>query len=174
VVADQGTAFYGAVALRLPRDVRFIGQALWASIGYALPAAFGAQTAAPDRRVVLLVGDGAALMTAQEIGSMLRDGQRPIVVLINNEGYTIERAIHGPEAPYNDIPRWDWSLLPKAMGADNDTVILQARTTIELRAALATAATSECFVMLEATLPKHDLPAFLETLAQAIARRNAA
>jgi indolepyruvate decarboxylase len=174
LVADQGTAYYGAATLRLPRDVRFIGQALWASIGYALPAAFGAQTAAPDRRVVLLIGDGGALMTAQEIGSMLRDGQRPIVVLINNDGYTIERAIHGPEERYNDIPRWDWSLLPKAMGAGNDTMMLQARSAAELRSALATAATSDRFVLLEATLPKHDLPAFLATLIQAFTRRNAA
>jgi indolepyruvate decarboxylase len=49
------------------------------------------------RRVVLIVGDGAAQLTIQEMGSMLRDKQKPLILLLNNEGYTVERAIHGPE-----------------------------------------------------------------------------
>lgn len=51
VLADQGTAFYGMATHRLPRDVTFIGQPLWASIGYTLPALLGAclgATSAPD------------------------------------------------------------------------------------------------------------------------------
>jgi indolepyruvate decarboxylase len=59
--------------------------------------------------VVLIVGDGAAQLTIQEMGSMLRDKQHPLILLLNNEGYTVERAIHGPEQRYNDIALWDWS-----------------------------------------------------------------
>ncbi|RAN86364.1 hypothetical protein B5P41_29685, partial [Bacillus sp. SRB_28] len=53
-------------------DATLLVQPLWGSIGFTLPAAYGAQTAAPDRRVVLIIGDGAAQLTIQEMGSMLR------------------------------------------------------------------------------------------------------
>ena len=41
VLADQGTSFYGMADHRLPKRVTFIGQPLWGSIGYTLPAAVG-------------------------------------------------------------------------------------------------------------------------------------
>lgn len=40
---------------------------------------------------------------------MQRDGQKPVVMVLNNDGYTVERAIHGPEQRYNDIAAWDWT-----------------------------------------------------------------
>lgn len=95
LLVDQGTAAFGAAALSLPDGAEVVVQPLWGSIGYSLPAAFGAQTASPDRRVILIIGDGAAQLTIQEMGSMLRDGQAPVILLLNNDGYTVERAIHG-------------------------------------------------------------------------------
>ena len=56
-------------------------------------------------------GDGAAQLTAQEIGTLLREECAPIVV-INNDGYTIKRAFHGPHQRYHNVPRWNWALLP--------------------------------------------------------------
>ncbi|WP_249270896.1 thiamine pyrophosphate-dependent enzyme, partial [Salmonella enterica] len=72
ILVDQGTAAFGAAALSLPDGAEVVVQPLWGSIGYSLPAAFGAQTACPDRRVILIIGDGAAQLTIQEMGSMLR------------------------------------------------------------------------------------------------------
>ncbi|GGM72439.1 indolepyruvate decarboxylase [Longimycelium tulufanense] len=174
VVAEQGTSLYGAVGLPLPSGTGFVGQPLWGSIGYTLPAAFGAQVAAPDRRVVLLIGDGSALMTAQEIGSMLRNGLSPIVVLVNNDGYTVERAIHGAEQPYNDIARWNWSLVPAAMGAGERALTLHAGTVEELRRALEMArATTDRLVFLEVTVPVMDKPDLMAAIAEALATANA-
>lgn len=85
ILADQGTAAFGVAALKLPSDATLLVQPLWGSIGFTLPAAYGAQTAAPGRRVVLIVGDGAAQLTIQELGSMLRDKQNPLILLLNNE-----------------------------------------------------------------------------------------
>ncbi|VFS80378.1 Indole-3-pyruvate decarboxylase [Raoultella terrigena] len=68
ILADQGTAAFGVAALRLPSDATLLVQPLWGSIGFTLPAAYGAQTAAPDRRVVLIIGDGAAQLTIQGDG----------------------------------------------------------------------------------------------------------
>lgn len=174
VVAEQGTSFFGAQNVRLPAGATFIGQPLWGSIGYTLPAALGAQTAAPQRRTVLLIGDGAALMTAQEIGTMLRDGLKPIIVLINNDGYTVERAIHGPEERYNDIPRWNWSKVPEAMGARDDALVLRAETPAQLAEALQRAAGSDRLVLLEAVLPAMDTPEALTAVSRSIAKANAA
>ncbi|MCL6409244.1 indolepyruvate decarboxylase, partial [Dickeya dadantii] len=68
LVTDQGTSCFGAATLRLPAGCHFIVQPLWGSIGYSLPAAFGAQIAEPERRVVLLIGDGSLQLTVQELG----------------------------------------------------------------------------------------------------------
>lgn len=112
VITDQGTSCFGAASLHLPTGCTFISQSLWGSIGFSLPAAYGAQVGQPQRRVILLIGDGAAQLTIQELGSMLRDGLAPIIFLLNNQGYTVERAIHGPHQRYNDIAQWDWTHLP--------------------------------------------------------------
>ncbi|EDQ9469231.1 alpha-keto acid decarboxylase family protein, partial [Salmonella enterica subsp. enterica] len=117
ILVDQGTAAFGAAALSLPDGAKVVVQPLWGSIGYSLPAAFGAQTACPDRRVILIIGDGAAQLTIQEMGSMLRDGQAPVILLLNNDGYTVERAIHGAAQRYNDIASWNWTQIPPALNA---------------------------------------------------------
>lgn len=168
VVAEQGTAFFGLGPKRCPADTLFLGQPLWGSIGYALPAAFGAGTALPGRRLVVFVGDGSALLTAQEIGTMLRDGLKPIIFLLNNEGYTIERAIHGPEQRYNDIPRWDWTLLPKVMGPDRAYKGMRVQTTGDLERALTDLDQADCLIMLEIVLPKHDFPELLEKVVRGV------
>ena len=105
---------------RLPADVMFVGQPLWASIGYTLPALLGACTAQPGRRGVLLIGDGAAQLTVQELATVLQQRLPAVVVVVDNDGYTVERAIHGPDEPYNDITHWDWTHAPAFFGADGD------------------------------------------------------
>jgi TPP-dependent 2-oxoacid decarboxylase len=47
ILADQGTAAFGAAALKLPSDATLIVQPLWGSIGFTLPAAYGRK---PRRR----------------------------------------------------------------------------------------------------------------------------
>lgn len=172
VVADQGTCFYGMADHRLPQGVTFIGQPLWASIGYTLPAALGAALANPGRRVVLAIGDGAAQLTAQEIGVMAREGITPVIVVVNNGGYTVERAIHGREAYYNDIVGWRWTDLPAALGV-TDALTRTVRTCGELDGALADAAEHrDRMVLLECVLRPDDVPPLLEELAQAAAAAN--
>jgi acetolactate synthase-1/2/3 large subunit len=54
------------------------------AMGYGVPAAVAAKLAAPDRRVVALVGDGGFLMTGQEIETAVRYGVRITVVVFRN------------------------------------------------------------------------------------------
>ncbi|MDV5140401.1 indolepyruvate decarboxylase [Chimaeribacter arupi] len=174
LVAEQGTACFGAAALTLPEGCRMLVQPLWGSIGYTLPAAFGAQIARPDRRVVLLIGDGSAQLTAQELGSMIRDGLNPVIIILNNQGYTVERAIHGARQRYNDIAQWDWTHLPRALGSrDGQVVALQAADTAQLHDALAQVAIAEQLALIEVILPKMDVPELLQAVTQALEQRNA-
>ena len=174
IVADQGTSFYGSVTLRLPPGATYIGQPIWASVGYGIPAAFGAQTKLPDRRVLIFVGDGAALLTGQEIGSMLRDDMKPIIFLLNNDGYTVERALNGPEQRYNDIARWDWTQVPRAMGRGKRFQSLRVSTVGELDDALTQIEHAAGLSLLEVILPKLDVPPLLGAICQAIAANNRA
>lgn len=172
VLADQGTAAFGIAALSLPSGASLIVQPLWGSIGFTLPAAFGAQTARPDRRVVLVIGDGAAQLTIQELSSMLRDGQRPLILLLNNEGYTVERAIHGPEQRYNDIGRWNWTQLPQALSRDGEFECCKVTSASQLHEALARAQHAEKLTLLEVMLPKMDIPPLLKAVTDSLEARN--
>jgi indolepyruvate decarboxylase len=172
VVAEQGTAFYGLGPHHLPHDALFFGQPLWASIGYTLPAILGAALAAPERRPVLLIGDGAAQLTIQELGTLLRARIPALIVVVDNDGYTVERAIHGRDKAYNDIAPWRWTQLPAAFGAnEGDAVAVRATTTAELIAALD--APRDRLTLIAAVTDPLDVPPLLVAVAQAAAAANA-
>lgn len=54
------------------------------TMGFALPAAIGAQMAAPDRTVVAIIGDGCFQMTVQELGTIWQNELNIKVVIFNN------------------------------------------------------------------------------------------
>ena len=93
LIAEQGTSFFGAYDLALYKDNTFIGQPLWGSIGYTLPATLGTQIANPYRRNILLIGDGSLQLTVQSLSTMIRQHLNPVIFVINNDGYTVERMI---------------------------------------------------------------------------------
>jgi TPP-dependent 2-oxoacid decarboxylase len=119
ILAEQGTSFFGAYDLLLYKNNKFIGQPLWGSIGYTLPSLLGTQMADQQRRNILLIGDGSLQLTVQELSTMIRQQINPIIFVINNDGYTVERLIHGEHQPYNDIHMWDYKALPQVFGGDN-------------------------------------------------------
>jgi indolepyruvate decarboxylase len=172
LIADQGTAFYGAAELALPDGAQLIGQPLWASIGWTVPAALGASLAAPDRRVILVAGDGAMQQTAAELGTLLGQGIAPVIIVINNGGYTTERVLSHPDAAYHEIPAWDWTALPAAVGPVTSAVALRVRSSHELAWAINAAsyhAGAGRPVLIEAVLGADDAPFLLRELTRALA-----
>jgi len=166
VLADTGTSFWGAAGLRLPADTVFVGQPVWNSIGYALPAVLGQGLADPGRRPVLFIGDGAAQMTVQDLGSVAAAGVRPVVVLLDNRGYTIERALQSPTAGYNDVTPWDWPALAAAL-VGPALRAHTARTAAELAQALKAAAEDvDAVVLVVVELDPFDAPPLLRALAE--------
>ena len=169
VIADQGTAYYGAAGLSLPEQARLIGQPLWASIGWTLPAALGTSLGAPDRRVIVIVGDGAMQQTAPELGTLIAQGVAPIIIVLNNNGYVIERAIHSPSARYHRIPQWDWTALPSAMSAASAPLAIRATSPHKFDRALRIASRNAGrLALIEAVLPEDDAPALLRDLTRTL------
>ncbi|KAK6422474.1 hypothetical protein LTR95_016665 [Oleoguttula sp. CCFEE 5521] len=122
VLGETGTAAFGMPDATYPDSTQWHTQTYYGSIGFATPAAFGADVALsemaaassrPRGRTVLVTGDGSLMLTVQEIGNMVKQKASPIIFLINNAGYTIERVIHGAKQSYNDIVPFDYSrMLP--------------------------------------------------------------
>jgi TPP-dependent 2-oxoacid decarboxylase len=91
------------------------------------------------RRVVLFTGEGSHQLTAQEIGQFHRYGLRPIIFVLNNSGYLIERLLcKDPDVAYNDVAPWNYAELPHALGCD-DWFTAKVTTCAELDAAMAVA-----------------------------------
>jgi pyruvate decarboxylase/indolepyruvate decarboxylase len=165
VVAEIGVAFFGALLVPFPKGTTFVGQLLWASIGYSLGAVLGCAVAAPQRRSILFIGDGSFQMTPQELSTLLRYDLKPVIFLINNDGYTIERDIHGEEMPYNDIQRWNYHKLHEVFG-DNGWGI-KVSTESELDSALQQAEQNRgSLAFIEVVMDKMDNPEILLKLLQ--------
>ncbi|KAK5054499.1 hypothetical protein LTR84_001390 [Exophiala bonariae] len=129
LLGETGTAGYGVREMVLPRYTRLFAPVTWLSIGYMLPAAQGAALAQRELiassqyhglkagRTILLIGDGSFQMTVQELSTIIAHDLPVIILLINNDGYTIERCIHGLRQKYNDIPKWRYLNAPAFFGA---------------------------------------------------------
>ncbi|PPJ56832.1 hypothetical protein CBER1_10160 [Cercospora berteroae] len=130
ILGETGTAGYGVRELRLPKAARLFKPTTWLSIGYMLPATQGAALAQreldsagkwqrhDDRlpRTTLLIGDGSFQMTAQELSTIIKEKLNVTIILLNNDGYTIERCIHGKDQGYNDVARWRYLNAPAFFG----------------------------------------------------------
>ncbi|MEB3248877.1 MAG: thiamine pyrophosphate-dependent enzyme, partial [Merismopediaceae bacterium] len=146
------------------KDADFIGQAFYLSIGYSIPACLGAAIADPQSRPLVIVGDGAFQMTAQELSTIIRHQLNPIIFLINNDGYTIERVIH--DNSYNDLQPWKYHQLPQVFG---NCWSMEVRTEDELEIALLQAQQNRDFPsFIEVHLGRMDCSRGLVRLGQAV------
>lgn len=116
---------------------------------------------------------------------MIRKGLTPIVFVINNSGYTIERCIHGlhrfvvepflygcllsHHSHYNDVANWKWTALLETMndGGKHKTASYTVRTKEELEMLLVDAsfAKAEYMQLVEVIMDKLDAPRALLDLA---------
>jgi indolepyruvate decarboxylase len=153
---DNGTSFV-LLGLKLPPNCTFIGSINWGSIGYSVGALLGALTAAPQRRHLLFVGDGSFQVTAQELSTILRRDYKPVIFLINNGGYTIERGYLGKTEPYNDIANWAYANLPKVFRPDTSARSFVVKTVSDLQNALS--APNDTMIFVESIMHPTDAPA---------------
>lgn len=125
-----------------------LAPAFYASMGYAVPAALGVQ-AVTGLRPVVLVGDGAFLMTGLELGHFARYRFAPIVVLFNNSGWDMINAF-SPGLNCTSLTHWHYVELARGMGGNG----MQVTSLDEFEQALALALKSESrFSLIEVVLP---------------------
>lgn len=176
IITETGTSNFGILETRFPANVTYISQMLYGSIGFSVGALQGAALAVKElsditsRRVILFVGDGSLQLTVQEISTMIRHGLKPIIFIINNSGYTIERMIHGMEEKYNDVASWKHTSLLDVFGADAScSNNYQVRTRDQVEELLNNQKFSEApyIQVVELFMPKYDAPAALIKVSQA-------
>jgi alpha-keto-acid decarboxylase len=114
VVCDVGDCLFAAVELRVHERTEFLASAFYTTMGFGVPAALGAAIARPDRRPLVLVGDGAFQMTGTELSTLARIGSNAIVVVFNNAGYSTERFIL--DGPFNDLAPWRFHRIGEVFG----------------------------------------------------------
>lgn len=177
IITETGTSAFGIVQSRFPNNTVGISQVLWGSIGFTVGATLGAVMAAqeidPAKRVILFVGDGSLQLTVQEISTMCKWENTPYLFVLNNDGYTIERLIHGETATYNDIQPWNnLQLLPLFNAKDYETV--RVSTVGELEGLFNNPAFNENskIRMVEVMLPRMDAPQNLIKQAELSSKTN--
>jgi indolepyruvate decarboxylase len=157
IVVEDGASSNGMGRLRLPGDCTYItGAYVWCSIGYATGALLGAILATPGRRHILLTGEGSLQMTVQELSTVMRRDLKPYIFVINNAGYTVERAVLGKDAEYNDVANWRYSELPNVFSRDKQAETYIVRTSNELQKVLESPHAGMVFV--ELVMDKYDAP----------------
>ena len=167
VITDVGDCLFAAADLTIYKDTEFLSPAYYTSMGFAIPASLGAQFGNPKLRPLVLVGDGAFQMTFQELSTALKHGFNPIVLVMNNKGYTTERFLQ--EGPFNDIPNWNYHQLPELLGGGWG---FEVHTEGDLDQALnAALANKESFSLLNIHLGKLDISPALQRLAAKLSKR---
>ncbi len=122
VTSGAGVAFAGMTAR--PHEVLAL---TGGAIGIGLPIAAGAAVAAPDRKVISLNGDGAAMYTIQSLWTLAREALDVTVVVFANNSYRIlniemTRTGAGEAGPQAakllglGDPSIDWVPLAKGLG----------------------------------------------------------
>uniref|UniRef100_A0A060T5R2 ARAD1C07018p n=1 Tax=Blastobotrys adeninivorans TaxID=409370 RepID=A0A060T5R2_BLAAD len=178
LLSESGTSHFGTLRTKLPSGAAAITSFMWAAIGYTVGAAFGAAMAArdvgDDRRVVLFVGDGSLQMTATEVSSMVRWGLKPYIFVINNDGYTVERLIHGERQTYNDLHMWQYTKMVDLYNAKQGEAHL-VESTADLESLFSSNDFSEAskFRVIEVKMPLMDAPSNIKMQTAKMAAANA-
>jgi indolepyruvate decarboxylase len=151
VVAEAGDMLFAGLDIKVEHRGGYLAQGFYASMGFGVPGALGAQIGTGQRPIVLC-GDGAFQMTGPEICHAPRYRLNPIIILMNNGGWGIFR----PVTERQDLlalPSWPYATLAEAWGGKG----FRVHTVAELRAALVEADQIPSFVLIEVTVDPHDL-----------------
>lgn len=172
IFGETGDSWFNVSRTRLPRGARVEYEMQWGHIGWSVPAMFGYAVGQPERRNILMVGDGSFQLTAQEVGQMTRRKLPVIIFLINNAGYTIEVEIH--DGPYNNIKNWNYAAVIEGFNAqDGHGKGLRATTMGELDDAVKTALVhKDGPVLIECVIPRDDCTSELISWGRHVATAN--
>ncbi|MEE2664685.1 MAG: thiamine pyrophosphate-binding protein [Myxococcota bacterium] len=151
VVAESGDMLFGGLELRLHGKGNYFAQGFYASMGFAVPAAMGAQIATGIRPLVLC-GDGGFQMTGVEIAHAVPKRLSPLVVIVNNGGWGIFRPVTTQQGLL-EIPNWPYAEMANGWGGAGFAV----NTVGELRDSLHEAHSLQRFAIIDVRVDGRDL-----------------
>jgi indolepyruvate decarboxylase len=137
VISDIGESLFGIIDVPM-RKGQFLCMAYYTSMSFSVPAAVGVKYAKPHKRPIVIVGDGAFQMTGSEFSSHIRNELNTVILILNNRGYSTEKAIMDGE--FNDIHNWRYEKITDLMGGG---VGLYISDSSQFRSALETALDDE-------------------------------
>ena len=107
--------------LNLKKNVEYLSQTLWGSIGWATPALFGAMMADNKKCHIMFTGEGAHQLTIQEMANFFEYDLKPVIFVLNNNGYTVERVLSkDPNDKFNNITNWNYPKLIEGFSNNKD------------------------------------------------------
>ncbi|MGK7875157.1 MAG: alpha-keto acid decarboxylase family protein [Xenococcaceae cyanobacterium] len=166
LVTDVGDVLFAADDIQMKEGTSFLCPAFYASMGFGVPGAIGAQLADPFRRAIALVGDGAFQMTGMELLTAKGLDLNPIVIVVNNGAFTSLRAMGHQEADFVNISSIDYGQLAAVLGGRGFVV----ETSEELRQALRLAQESDTFSVLDVHISPDDVSPALQRLSDLFAK----
>jgi len=169
ICLEQATSMVG-LHMPLPARGKVLFQQCWSAIGGTLPTMVGAMIASPHLRHIMIAGDGAFQVTAQELSTIVRLGLAPIIILQHNDVYAVENTTNERgygDMAYNDLQPWHYENLPDLFdGNDRGNVRgIRAATEEELARALEDAATTQnqgICTLIVVPVPKDEVPTQLK------------
>ena len=115
--------------LNLKKNVEYLSQTLWGSIGWATPALFGAMMADNKKCHIMFTGEGAHQLTIQEMANFFEYDLKPVIFVLNNNGYTVERVLSkDPNDKFNNITNWNYLKLIEGFSNNKDYFIKTVST----------------------------------------------
>lgn len=164
IVSDMGDCLFTAMDID---ETSLLAPAFYASMGFGVPAGLGLQAASGERPLIL-VGDGAFQMTGVELGNCPRFGWDPIVIVLDNSGWEMLRALE-PGARFNDLAGWRYAELARSLGGAG----VRVRNRRELRDALReAAATRGQFRLIDAVIPRGSRSGTLNRFVEGMKRAH--
>jgi acetolactate synthase-1/2/3 large subunit len=163
VVTGNGTAYTGTFqVMHIKQGVRVFTNQGCASMGYDIPAAFGACIARNRGQVILITGDGSIQMNIQELGTIAFHKLPIKIFVLNNEGYLAQRITQDTyfEGRYTGSDRKDGVYYPnisrvaEAFGLQTAKLINEENLSAKIKQVLDMSGPVLCEVMMD---PKQTL-----------------
>jgi indolepyruvate decarboxylase len=168
VIADVGDSLFGALDLTIHGQTEFLSPAYYCSMGFAVPAAIGAQLANPALRPIVIVGDGAFQMTGVEISTISRFALNPIIIILNNGGYGTERPML--DGPFNDVLRWKYYRIPEIID-HGKAFLIETEDHLEQALSATENIYSKELCILDVRLDIHDGSPALQRLTESLGKK---
>ena len=168
IVCDVGDCLFAGSQLQTKLGSAFLSPAYYLNMGFAIPGAVGAQLADPNKRPLVLVGDGAFQMTGMELVTVAKLGLNPIIILLNNRRFATLRYMQPKEnSKTHHVFPLDYAGFAKLLGGQG----VVAQTPLEFREALKRAREMKSFFLIEVKLSPEDASPVLRRLSERLGEK---